>query len=71
MPLRRTRSGLISYLVLFGTLFVVPYYLSADGVPASLIGLELSALPLAIAIAAPIAGRLMSCVGDRVLTEAG
>lgn len=68
---RGLAAGFISYVILFGTLFAVPYYLSSNGVPALLIGLELSALPLAIAIAAPIAGRHMSSVGDRVLTSAG
>ena len=60
-------SGLVSYLVLFGTLFVVPYYLSAHNVHAAIIGLQLSVLPVAIAITAPVAGRLVSRVGDRLL----
>jgi EmrB/QacA subfamily drug resistance transporter len=64
-------SGLISYLVLFGTLFVVPYFLTAAHVGPALIGLEVSALPLAIAIAAPIAGRLLGRVEARRLTSAG
>ena len=61
-------SGLVSYLVLFGTLFVVPYYLSATQMDAALIGLQLSVLPLAIGLTAPIAGRLVNRVPDRALT---
>ena len=61
-------SGLVSYLVLFGTLFVVPYYLTTRGVHTAVVGLQLSALPAAIAVTAPLAGRLVNRVGDRVLT---
>ena len=64
-------SGLVSYLVLFGTQFVVPYFLSAEHVDAALIGLQLAVLPAAIAIMAPIAGRLLSRVGARSLTAGG
>ncbi len=65
-------AGLVSYLVLFGTLFVVPYYLlSARGASAALVGLQLSAMPIAIAIAAPIAGRLVNGVSHRLLTGGG
>jgi EmrB/QacA subfamily drug resistance transporter len=64
-------SGLVSYLVLFGTLFVVPYYLTATRAGAAQIGLELSMLPIAIGIAAPIAGRLVTHgERDRLLTGA-
>jgi MFS family permease len=68
---RGLTSGLIAYLVLFGTLFVVPYYLSAKEVPAALIGLQLAILPVALGIAAPIAGRLLNRVGDVPLTVGG
>ena len=64
-------GGLVAYLVLFGTLFVVPYYLSAEHVNAALIGLQLAVLPVAIGIAAPIAGRLLNRVGARPLTAGG
>jgi MFS family permease len=57
--------------VLFGTLFVVPYYLVAKHVGFGLVGLQLSVLPVAIGIAAPIAGRLLNRVGDRPLTGGG
>jgi EmrB/QacA subfamily drug resistance transporter len=64
-------SGLVSYLVLFGTLFVVPYYLSAEHVNAALIGLQLAVLPVAIGISAPFAGRLLDRLGARSLTAGG
>ena len=64
-------SGLVSYLVLFGTLFVVPYYLSAEHVNAALIGLQLAVLPVAIGVAAPTAGRVLNRVGARPLTAGG
>ncbi len=68
-------SGLVSYLALFGTLFIVPYYLSADHDSATLIGLQLAVLPVAIGITAPIAGRLVTHVGrslvDRGRADAG
>jgi EmrB/QacA subfamily drug resistance transporter len=64
-------STLVSYLALFGTLFIVPYYLSADGDSAALIGLQLAVLPVAIGMTAPIAGRLVNGVGARLLTASG
>lgn len=64
-------SGLVSYLVLFGTLVVVPYYLSTKHVDAVLVGLQLAVLPVAIAIAAPVAGRLLNRVGACALTGGG
>jgi MFS family permease len=64
-------SGLVSYLVLFGTLFVVPYYLGAEHTGAALIGLQLAVLPVAIGIAAPIAGRLANRIGELPLTAGG
>ena len=64
-------SGLVSYLALFGTLFIVPYYLSADRDSAALIGLQLAVLPIAIGLTAPFAGRLVNRVGARWLTGGG
>jgi EmrB/QacA subfamily drug resistance transporter len=64
-------SGLVAFLVLFGTLLVVPYYLSAEHLSPALIGLQLSVLPIAIAISAPLAGRLLNRLGDRPLTSGG
>jgi EmrB/QacA subfamily drug resistance transporter len=64
-------SGLVSYLALFGTLFIVPYYLSAARDSATLIGLQLAVLPVAIGITAPLAGRLVNRIGARPLTAGG
>ena len=64
-------SGLVSYLALFGILFAVPYYLSAERVGAASIGLQLAVLPVAIGVTAPIAGRLVDRVGDSAVTAAG
>jgi len=65
-------SGTLSYLVMFGVLFVVPFYLERDlqfGSGRS--GLELMAMPLALGITAPIAGRLADRIGARPLTVGG
>jgi MFS family permease len=43
----------------------------AEHTGAALIGLQLAALPVAIAIAAPIAGRLVARIGERPLTAGG
>ncbi len=64
-------SGLISYLILFGSLFVVPYFLDARHVGSAVAGIELAVLPVAIGITAPIAGRFARRLGTRALTSAG
>ena len=64
-------SGLVSYLALFGILFAVPYYLSAEHVSEAWIGLQLAVLPVAIGVTAPLAGRLVDRVGDSTLTAGG
>lgn len=65
-------SGLLSYIVLFGTLFVVPFYLERalhQGPARS--GLLLGVMPIAFGITAPFAGRLAERLGARPLTVAG
>jgi EmrB/QacA subfamily drug resistance transporter len=64
-------SGLVAYLALFATLFVVSYYLSARHTPSALAGIELATLPIGIGVAAPIAGRLASSTGGRRLAPTG
>ncbi len=65
-------SGLLSYLVLFGTLFVVPFYLErALHLSPGRSGLMLGVMPIALGITAPIAGRLAEKLGARPLTVAG
>jgi EmrB/QacA subfamily drug resistance transporter len=65
-------SGLLSYLVLFGTLFVVPFLLerSAQVSPARA-GLELMAMPVTLGLVAPFAGKLADRIGARTLTVGG
>jgi MFS family permease len=65
-------SGLLAYLVLFGVLFLVPFYLErglALGVGRA--GLELMVMPVALGVVAPLAGRLADRVGARPLTVGG
>lgn len=64
-------GGLISYLVMFGALFVIPYYLLAAGVGPSLSGLQLAVLPVALGLTAPLAGRAADRIGARPLTVGG
>ncbi|HVT41850.1 MAG TPA: DHA2 family efflux MFS transporter permease subunit [Acidimicrobiales bacterium] len=65
-------SGIGSYLVMFGVLLLVPFYLErGQGLGTARSGLELMAMPLAFGIVAPLAGRLADRVGARPLTVSG
>ncbi len=65
-------SGLLSYLVMFGVLFLVPFYLERGvGLGSGRSGLELMAMPVALGATAPLAGRLADRVGARPLTVGG
>jgi EmrB/QacA subfamily drug resistance transporter len=64
-------GAFVSYLLLFATLFVVPYYLSAHRVGPASAGLQLAVLPVCIGLVAPISGRLVDRLGVRTLTVAG
>jgi EmrB/QacA subfamily drug resistance transporter len=65
-------SGLGSYLVMFGILLLVPYYLERGlHLGSARSGLELMAMPLAFGMVAPFAGRLADRTGARPLTAAG
>jgi EmrB/QacA subfamily drug resistance transporter len=65
-------SGLLGYLVTFGTLLVMPYLLERGlGLSTGTAGLELMAMPLLLGIVAPIAGRIGDTIGVRLLTSAG
>lgn len=65
-------SGLLSYLVLFGTLFVVPIDLVAgEGLGAARAGIELTVLPIFLGLVAPVAGHLADRIGARPLAVAG
>jgi EmrB/QacA subfamily drug resistance transporter len=65
-------SGLLSYLVLFAALFVIPFFLEhARQLSATRAGLELGVLPIALAIVAPSAGRARDRIGARIPTVTG
>ena len=65
-------SGLLGYLVTFGTLLVMPYLLERGlGLSTGTAGLELMVMPLLLGVTAPIAGRIGETVGVRVLTSGG
>jgi EmrB/QacA subfamily drug resistance transporter len=57
-------SGMLSFMVLFGVLVIVPFLLERGyGYGSARSGLELMAMPLALGIVAPLAGRLADRVG--------
>jgi EmrB/QacA subfamily drug resistance transporter len=65
-------SGLLAYLVLFGSLTVVPFLLEIGHQQSTqAAGSELLLLPLGVGLAAPIAGWLSDRVGPRPLTAGG
>ena len=65
-------AGLLSYLVLFGVLFVVPFFLEhAQHLSPTRAGLELGVLPVALGLVAPFAGRARDRIGARLPTVAG
>ncbi len=65
-------SGVGSYLVMFGVLLLVPFYLErGQGFGYARSGLELMAMPLAFGVVAPLAGRFADRVGARPLTVTG
>jgi EmrB/QacA subfamily drug resistance transporter len=65
-------SGLMSYLVLFGVLLVVPFLLEeAHHLRPGAAGLLLMVMPLGLGLAAPMAGRLSVRVGVRPLAVGG
>jgi EmrB/QacA subfamily drug resistance transporter len=65
-------SGMGSYLVMFGVLLVVPFYLErAEGLGTARSGVELMAFPLAFGVVAPFAGRVADRIGARPLCAGG
>jgi EmrB/QacA subfamily drug resistance transporter len=65
-------AGLLGYLVLFGVLFVTPFFL--EGVRhqhTATAGLTLAALPAALGLTAPAAGALTDRLGPRIPTMMG
>jgi EmrB/QacA subfamily drug resistance transporter len=65
-------TGLASFLVLFGVLFVTPFYLQrSQGFSAAAAGAILTVLPLAMAAIALLAGRAVDRIGARPPTILG
>lgn len=65
-------AGLLSYLILFGTLFITPFALERSfGWRPDSAGLLLTLLPATIAISTPLAGRLADKRGPRLPTTIG
>ena len=65
-------GGLLSYLVMFGLLLLVPFYFQRGlGIGAARAGLELMMMPLALGLVAPFAGRAADRLGARPLTAGG
>ncbi len=65
-------SAITAYLVMFGTLLLVPFYLQRSlGLGTARSGLELMAMPLAFGLVAPFAGRVADRIGARPLTVSG
>ncbi|MBO0682205.1 MAG: DHA2 family efflux MFS transporter permease subunit [Candidatus Dormibacteraeota bacterium] len=65
-------SGLLSYLVLFGVMLAVPFWLEDDRhLNPGQAGAVLTALPVALGLAAPIAGRVADRLGPRIPTVGG
>lgn len=65
-------AGLLSYGVLFGALFLLPFYVERIlGRSPSVAGLLLSPIPIALGLVAPIAGTLTDRVGSRLPTVLG
>ncbi|MGA2837651.1 MAG: DHA2 family efflux MFS transporter permease subunit [Acidimicrobiales bacterium] len=65
-------SSMLAYLVMFGVLFLVPFYLERSLLFGSgRAGLELMTMPLALGVTAPFAGRLADRLGARPPTIAG
>lgn len=65
-------SGLLSYLVLFGVLLIVPFLLQdAQHRSPGATGVELMLMPLSLGIVAAVSGRLAERLGVRALTVTG
>ncbi len=65
-------SGLLSFAVLFGTMFAVPFFLErARGFDTGHAGLVLTVVPVSLGCVAPIAGKLAERTGGRLFTVSG
>lgn len=65
-------AGLLSYSLMFGIIFLMPFYLDwILKLPSLFIGLILTAVSLAMFIVSPISGSLADRIGTRILTSSG
>jgi EmrB/QacA subfamily drug resistance transporter len=65
-------AGLLSYAALFTSTFLTPFFLSqVKGLSASQLGAMLTAVPLALSLASPLAGWLDDRTGTRLLGPLG
>jgi EmrB/QacA subfamily drug resistance transporter len=65
-------AGLLSYAVLFGSLFLMPFYLERIlGLTAAQTGLLLTPIPIALGVLAPVAGTLADRIGPVAPTVTG
>jgi EmrB/QacA subfamily drug resistance transporter len=65
-------AALLSYVVLFSCLVAVPFFLEKERhLSPATVGLELTALPLALAVVAPLGGLIRDRVGPRLPSGLG
>jgi EmrB/QacA subfamily drug resistance transporter len=65
-------TAIISFLVLFSTIMLVPFYLERVlHLPFTLIGMIMMAVPISAMLVAPVAGWLSDLTGPRYLTTIG
>lgn len=65
-------TGLLSYLVMFGVLVLMPYFFErVMAYPSAVVGLMMTAVPLGMTVTAPVAGRIADRIGPRLITTGG
>lgn len=65
-------SGMLSFVVLFFVLILIPFYLDRIlGLPSDQIGYVMMAVPLCVFIVSPVAGRMHDVLGARIVATGG
>jgi len=65
-------TGMLSYFVLFAVMFLMPFYMEKVlGYASHLTGSLLTPVPLAMAVVAPLSGRISDRIGSRIMTTSG